>query len=86
MKSCKIQDFGKFTYVGKISDVQSNFPMHFIRMAWDHGCSFEQEADGYGAGAGTNGDWSGIRDSSHEAKEIMFQKANNFIEDKLGRE
>lgn len=36
---------------------------------------FEAEADGYGPGMGTHGDWSGIRDSSPEAIKRMLAKA-----------
>ena len=54
--------------------------MLLIRAAWGKGCDFEAEADGYGPGAGTHGDWSGIRDSSRGAKDRMLEKALNFLE------
>lgn len=57
----------------------AGFPLFLIREAWGLGCSFEREADGYGPGRGTHGDWSGIRDSSPEAVERMLEKALNFI-------
>ncbi len=56
-----------------------NFPLAIIHMAWDKGCSFEAEADGFGLGLGTHGDWSAIRDSSWEATAVMFEKAMNFL-------
>ena len=53
-----------------------------IRMAWHKGCDFEPEADGFGCGNGTmGGDWSGIRDSSSTAKDVMLTKALNYLED-----
>ena len=36
-------------------------------------------ADGYGEGNGTHGDWSGIRDSSEEAKAAMVQACLNHL-------
>lgn len=56
----------------------ANFPLLIIRAAWNAGCDFEAEADGYGAGFGTGGDWSGIRDSSPAAIARMFAKAMAF--------
>ena len=50
-----------------------------IRQAWDRGCDFEEEANGYGIGAGTNGDWSGIRDSSRDSRNVMLTKALNHL-------
>ena len=50
-----------------------------IRTAWNKGCNFEQECDGYGVGAGTNDDWSGIRDSSEPAIMAMLAKAMGFL-------
>lgn len=54
--------------------------MLLIKTAWGRGCSFEAEADGFGPGNGTFGDWSGIRDSSPGAKDRMLEKALNFLE------
>lgn len=53
--------------------------LFLIREAWHQGCDFEDECDGYGAGAGTHGDWSGIRDSSRDAKDAMLTKALNWF-------
>lgn len=58
---------------------EASLAMLLIDEAWGRGCSFEAEADGYGVGAGTHGDWSGIRDSSDEAKALMLEKALNFL-------
>lgn len=49
--------------------------LYVIREAWDEGVSFEAEADGFGAGEGTHGDWSAIRDSSADATAAMLAKA-----------
>ena len=60
-----------------------SFDLFLIRQAWHRGCDFEDLADGYGAGMGTHGDWSGIRDSSGEATRLMLQRALNYLfEDK----
>jgi len=51
-----------------------------IREAWDRGCDFEDLADGFGKGNGTQGgDWSGIRDSTPGAIAEMFTKALNHL-------
>jgi aryl-alcohol dehydrogenase-like predicted oxidoreductase len=58
----------------------AQFSLFLIRRAWDEGCDFEDLADGFGPDMGTmGGDWSGIRDSSHEAVERMFERALNFF-------
>ncbi len=62
----------------------ANFPLFLIHEAWHRGLDLEQEADGFGIGAGTNGDWSGIRDSSDGAINTMLQKALNFLFPKKG--
>lgn len=59
--------------------------LHVIRMAWHAGLDVEEDADGFGPGAGTHGDWSAIRDSSKEARARMFGKALDFIESRLKR-
>jgi hypothetical protein len=46
-----------------------------IKAAWEAGVSFENLADGFGPGRGTQGDWSGIRDSSEEATMKMLERA-----------
>lgn len=51
-----------------------------VREAWNRGADFEDDADGFGAGYGTNGDWSAIRDSSDEAIAAMTQKAVRFLQ------
>jgi hypothetical protein len=53
--------------------------LYIIRTAWDQGLDLEAFADGYGAGSGTHGDWSGIRDSSDPAKADMLQLALAFL-------
>jgi hypothetical protein len=74
---------------GTINDTLDGKPLSYkfsghlhlmlIREAWERGCDFEWEADGYGAGQGTMGDWSGIRDSSKGAKDVMLTKALNHL-------
>lgn len=60
-------------------DFSASWSLFLIREAWHRGCDFEAEADGYGSGAGTHGDWSGIRDSSPDAKRAMLEKALNRL-------
>lgn len=57
----------------------ASFDLFLIRNAWDKGADFEDLADGYGAGQGTHGDWSGIRDSSPAAKLAMLERAINHL-------
>lgn len=57
----------------------ANWTLFLIREAWHRGLNLEREADGYGKGLGTHGDWSGIRDSSSEATEVMLEKSLNFL-------
>lgn len=59
--------------------MSASLPLFLIREAWERGCSFEAEADGFGAGMGTKGDWSAIRDSSPGATRAMFEKALNHL-------
>lgn len=81
----KIEEAGRFTYQdGDMNcKASANFPLVIIRMAWDAGCNLEPLADGFGAGNGTMGDWSGIRDSSPEATAKMLRRSLNFIHGKL---
>lgn len=74
-----VETIQEFDSKDSYSRFSAGFPLFLIREAWGLGCSFEREADGYGPGAGTFGDWSGIRDSSPEAIERMLEKALNFI-------
>lgn len=79
-----VQPDGSFRYQelspgGDYYDVSAGFPLFLIREAWGRGADFEQEADGFGRGLGTMGDWSGIRDSSYEAKMAMLEKALNHL-------
>jgi len=53
--------------------------LFLIREAWNRGMDVEDLADGFGAGAGTHGDWSGIRDSSNTAVEKMFERTLNHL-------
>jgi hypothetical protein len=55
------------------------FSLFLIGEAMSKDCDFEEEADGFGPGEGTHGDWSAIRDSSHEAIDVMLQKALNHL-------
>lgn len=58
----------------------ANFTLFLISEAWHTGCNYEDLADGFGLGIGTaGGDWSGIRDSTDEAKERMFERALNHL-------
>lgn len=57
----------------------ARWDLFLIREAWEHGLDLEALADGYGPGAGTHGDWSGIRDSSPEAVTRMTEAALNFL-------
>ncbi len=61
----------------------ATWTLFVIREAWGGGCDFEDLADGYGLGMGTHDDWSGIRDSSPEAKLAMTERALNFIVERL---
>jgi hypothetical protein len=70
------------TFRDKIFPVnfKAGFPLFLIREAWNRGTSFEDLADGFGAGLGTcGGDWSGIRDSSPSAKTAMLERALNAL-------
>lgn len=57
----------------------ATWPLFIIGQARSRGCDFEEEADGYGAGAGTHDDWSGIRGSTSRAIERMTEKALNYL-------
>lgn len=58
----------------------ARWDLFLIREAWHAGCDdLEHLCDGYGPGAGTHGDWSGIRDSSPEAIQRMTEAALNFL-------
>jgi len=55
---------------------RAEFRLMLIRAAFESGTSFEDLADGFGRGLGTcGGDWSGIRDSSDGALDLMFARA-----------
>ena len=75
-------DYG-FTYVsdsGMVTEIC--FDLFLISQARGQGCDFEDLADGYGAGKGTYGDWSGIRDSTNEAVDRMLERALNYLFEK----
>jgi len=74
MRDLKVEHPGVFTYEDDEIKHQANFPLCLIKMAWNAGCNFEDLADGFGPGQGTKGDWSGIRDSSPKAVELMLQR------------
>ena len=57
----------------------ADFSLFLIGKARDRGCDFEDLADGFGEGAGTHGDWSGIRDSSEEAVNQMLERSLNHL-------
>ena len=80
MLNVKILNPGKLEYtLPEGYAASANFPLLVIRRAWEAGCNFEQEADGFGQGLGTcGGDWSGIRDSSEQAIARMFVKALDY--------
>lgn len=69
------------TLPGDVLEVRysAGFPLFLIHEAWGLGLNLEAEADGYGAGNGTYGDWSGIRDSTSGAIEKMLEKTLNFL-------
>lgn len=76
LTNVKIENPGKFSFTDEFGhNCGANFPLFFIQRAWYAGCNFEKEADGFGKGLGTQGDWSGIRDSSEEATAALFTKA-----------
>jgi aryl-alcohol dehydrogenase-like predicted oxidoreductase len=75
-----VKDVGAVEYVkGDKTKALANFPLLIIRLALDRGVDFEDLADGYGPGLGTNGDWSGIRDSSDGAVSRMLERALNHF-------
>ena len=58
----------------------ASLPLFLVREAWERGLDLEDLADGFGKGLGTcGGDWSGVRDSSPEALNAMFERALNFL-------
>lgn len=69
----------KSTSLGDPMTFTADPTLFVIREAWHKGLDLEAEADGFGPGQGTHGDWSAIRDSSHEAIEVMLTKALNFL-------
>ena len=80
MKITEIRNEGIFS--GVTNDgikFQAQFTLWIIRTAWYRGCNMEDLADGYGPGQGTHGDWSGIRDSTHQAIVAMTERAMNFL-------
>lgn len=77
--SVAIQEPGSFSYVKDGCNHSASFPLFLIRHAWEKGCDLEELADGFGPGAGTMGDWSGIRDSSDTAIAQMLERSLNFL-------
>jgi hypothetical protein len=70
---------GTLQYVNeKGINAEADLALLLIRQVWGAVC-FENEADGYGEGSGTDGDWSSIRDSSFEAQTKMLEKALNHL-------
>ena len=86
-KSLKLHCPGNFEYQelmlsdksGEYFNCSAGFPLFLIAQAWDKGCNFDAECNGFGPNHGTMGDWSAIRDSTHDAIEAMTQKALNFL-------
>ena len=76
----KVNEAGAFTYQkGRVQHC-ANFPLFLVKAAWTKGCGMEDLADGFGKGMGTmGGDWSGIRDSSEEATNLMLERALVFL-------
>lgn len=79
----KITDRGGFEGVNHAMGgcrFSASFSLFLIRHAWERGCrAIEVYADGFGAGQGTYGDWSAIRDSSNDAKNKMLEASLNFL-------
>lgn len=77
-----LESSGRFEYYDEDRGCKcsAGFPLFLIHAAWNKGCSFEAEADGFGPGFGTHGDWSAIRDSSEPATARMLEKAINFLD------
>jgi hypothetical protein len=84
MQNVRINDAGNFDYTNDNgTKARANFPLFIIRKAWENGCDLEDLADGFGKGNGTMGDWSGIRDSTTEATNLMLERAFRFIDGRL---
>lgn len=79
MEIVRIANPGQFHYTENGNKHIASFPLFLIAKAWSKGCDFEKEADGFGKGEGTKGDWSAIRDSTPEATDKMLEKAINFL-------
>lgn len=80
LKITEISNPGSFK--GRMADgtlFSAAFDLWLIRAAWEKGLDLEKEADGYGRGMGTMGDWSGIRDSSPGARAEMLEKTFIFL-------
>ena len=70
---------GHFSGTRDGNTFSAQFDLFLIKEAWNRGLDLEDEADGYGPGEGIHGDWSGIRDSSEDARNKMLEKSLNFI-------
>lgn len=79
----EILQHGEVTYRRGSLNTQSKLSLWLIREAWGNGCGFEDLADGFGLGLGTNGDWSAIRDSSPRQQALMLERAMNFVQCEL---
>jgi len=78
---------GKTTITGHNDDLGISYTadlvLAILKIGWlngEIGEKYEELADGFGAGAGTLGDWSGIRDSSEDAKMKMLEVTLNHFE------
>ena len=74
-----LQDEVGFRGMDNENSFTAGFPLFLIREAVNKGMDVEDLADGFGAGLGTNGDWSAIRDSTDFAVNKMFERALNHI-------
>jgi hypothetical protein len=63
----------------ELYNFSSDPALFLIHEAWNRGLNLEHLADGFGPGAGTQEDWSGIRDSSEDAIDAMLTEALNFF-------
>ena len=79
ISNLKINEDGSISFTEDGWNKSANLPLLLIRNAWDKGLDLEDLADGFGPGAGTMGDWSGIRDSSDDAVAAMLERAINFL-------
>ena len=83
MSNVRVKEDHSVANVPGTCEYEMSFAEYLVLEAWMHGCDFEKEADGLGAGEGTWGDENAISSSSPEAMAVMLLKALNFIKDQL---